>query len=172
MVESAGEVADGGIGAEGGIGVGARAGCAGAADAADAIGGLRIGRDVVLHAAVTVGIELGEIAGALGVGLVEKHVVDIDRRRIDELLLRDDGDRRAEVLELRVDARAGQCVEGLIALVVLDDGEGGEDKGLLGFIRGGGNRGGCRGWGTLSPDEWRGEGKYGGGNRAMAAEPY
>ena len=128
----AGEVADSGIGAEGGIGVGARAGCAGAADAADAIGGLRIGRDVVLHAAGAVRVELREVPRALGVGLVEKHVVDIDRRRVDELLLRDDGDRRAEVLELRVEPGAGERVERLVTALVGDDLKRSELKGLFG----------------------------------------
>jgi hypothetical protein len=104
----------------------------GSADAADAIGGLRIGRDVVLHAAGAVRVELREVPRALGVGLVEKHVVDIDRRRIDELLLRDDGDRRAEVLELRVEPRAGERVEGLVTALVSDDLEGRELKGLFG----------------------------------------
>jgi hypothetical protein len=89
----------------------------GGADAADAVGVVGIAGDVVLRGAVAIDEDVGVGAGALGAGLVEEHVVDIEHREVLHLLLGDDGDGGAEVLELGVDARAGKRVGGEVALV-------------------------------------------------------
>jgi hypothetical protein len=102
------------------------------AHAADAVRLLRIRLHLVADAAGAVADEAGEVVRALGAGLVAKHVVDIEQRQILHLLLGHDGDRGAEVLELRIEARAAEGVRGLVAVVVVDDGEGREDHDFLG----------------------------------------
>ena len=86
-------------------------------ETADAIRRLRTTLDIVVHAAVTIDRERGEIARALGVRLVEEDVVDIEDGGVEHLLLGDDGDGGTEVLELRVEARPGQCVRSQIAFI-------------------------------------------------------
>ncbi len=104
--------------------VDAAAARAGGAEAADTVGAGGVVLDIVTDATGAVGGELREIIRALGAGLVAEEVVDIENGGIFQLLLRDDRDGGTEVFELRVDARAGKRVEGLTALIVLDDGEG------------------------------------------------
>ena len=107
---------------------------AGGTDPADAIGAGRIALNIVADATGAVRGELREIIRALGAGLVAEEVVDIEDGGVLHLLFGDDRDGGAEVLEFRVEARAGGGVEGLVALVVFDDREGREQNGLVGFI--------------------------------------
>ena len=97
---------------------------------------LGIGLHLVVHATGAIAVKRREIIRALGAGLVAEDVIDIEDRRIEHLLLGDDRDGGAEVLELRVEARAGEGVEGLVAPVgVGRDLEGGEHHRFLGESR-------------------------------------
>ena len=88
------------------------------AEAANAVGGLRVAGHVVVNPA-GVGGRIGKLSRALCVRLVEKDVVNIDRRGVHELLLRDDRDGCRQVFESRVHPRAGQRAGGEIAFVFL-----------------------------------------------------
>ena len=104
----------------------------GGADAADTVRLLGIRLHLVVDAARAVAVERREIIGALGAGLVAEDVVDIEDCGIEHLLLGDDRDRGAEVFEFRVEARARERVQGLVALVgVRRDLEGREHDCLL-----------------------------------------
>ena len=107
-----------------------------------AVGG--IAGHAVDHAAVAVGRELRVVARALGVRLVEEDVVEIEHGGVLHLLLRDDGDRGAEVLELRVEARARKRVERLVAAVGV--GRDLEGRELDDFVAGAGGLGGAAGF--------------------------
>jgi hypothetical protein len=90
----------------------------GGGDAADAIGALRIQLHVVRDTAVAVGGGRRVGPGALGVAGVGEDVVDIEHREVRHLFLRHDADRRGQVVELRVEARAGHAVRREVATVV------------------------------------------------------
>ena len=90
----------------------------GVADAAHAIGVVRIQTHLIDDRARAVGIKLGVGTRALGARHVIEHVVDIEHREVDHLLLGHHGDRLAEVLDFRVHARARHRVGGEIALVL------------------------------------------------------
>ena len=109
----------------------------GAADAANAVGVVRIEAHLVDHCARAVSIELRVGSGALGARHVVEHVVNIEHREVAHLLLGHHSDRLAQILDLRIQARAGHRVRGEIALVVGDDLKGRErDDFFCGRFRG------------------------------------
>ena len=90
--------------------------------------------NIVRYITVPIDFERGVGAGAFGAGLVGEHVVDIEHREIRHLLLCHDGDRRGEVLQVRVEPRARHRVTRVVTVVGLLHFERGELNGWTGGL--------------------------------------
>ena len=79
----------------------------GGGETADAVGAGRIPSDVIVVAATVAG-GIGELLGAFGADFELENIVDVDRRGIEQLLLRDHGYGPGEVLEFGRESGAGE----------------------------------------------------------------